>query len=223
MQVLQRAPLVSLEAKRRLEAYFSQDAEVHDAQGLDDENLAVAAPEAAGFESQLQGIIDMLQGLATKFEDERTQLEKQEAESKHAFEMLSMDLHTQLDAARDARTEKAEAKADALQQAADGKGALADVTSTRDDDSRYLADVTATCELKASAFAERQKTRAGEIEAIKKAVDILSGGAVSGASQKHLPQLMQMNGSSLAQLREVSGSPAQAQVVFYLKDQARHT
>merc|ERR1739848_622281 len=107
----------------------------------------------------------------------------------------------------------------ALQSSADAKGDLQDTTTTRDDDSKYLADLTATCEQKSSDFAARQQLRAEEIAAVEKAIEILSSGTVSGASEKHLPQLIQ-KGSSLAQLRSVATNPNQLRVASYLKEQA---
>ena len=56
--------------------------------------------------------------------------------------MLSQDLKAQIGQATSARTEKSEAKAKALQSSADAKGDLQDTTTTRDDDSKYLADLT---------------------------------------------------------------------------------
>merc|ERR1719265_698234 len=100
-----------------------------------------------------------------------------------------MDLTGQIEAATEARTEKAEKKANALQNAADAKGDLSDTSTTRDDDSKYVSDLISTCELKSTAFADRQTLRGEEIEAIQKAIEILAGGAVAGASEKHLPQL----------------------------------
>jgi len=201
--------IVPAESKRIIDAFLAQDP---------DENLAVAAPEANAYEFQAQGIVDMLTKLGGKFEDERTELEKEETNARHAFEMLSQDLKAQIDQATQARTEKAEAKAKALQAAADAKGDLQDTTSTRDDDSKYLADLTATCEQKSSAFAERQQLRADEIAAVEKAIEILSSGAVSGASEKHLPQLVQVN-TALAQLRAEAQNPNQLRVAAYLKEQ----
>merc|ERR1719271_303657 len=159
----------------------------------------------------------MLTKLAGKFEDERTDLEKEETNARHAFEMLSQDLKAQIGQATSARTEKSEAKAKALQSSADAKGDLQDTTTTRDDDSKYLGDLTATCEQKSSDFAARQQLRAEEIAAVEKAIEILSSGAVSGASEKHLPQLIQK--SSLAQLRSVAQNPNQMRVAAYLKEQ----
>jgi len=187
------------------------------AQGTEDE---LAAPEANAYEFQAQGIVDMLTKLAGKFEDERTDLEKAETNAKNAFEMLALDLNSQIDQGKSARTEKSEGKAKAEQSAAEAKGDLKDTTVTKDDDSKYLADLTATCQQKSDAFADRQKLRAEEIEAVEKAIEILSSGAVSGASEKHLPGLVQVKSSSFAQLRTVEMNPNQRRVAAYLTNQA---
>merc|ERR1719440_866146 len=129
-----------------------------------------------------------------------------------------MDLKSQIDNAERARGEKTEAKAKALETVASATGDLADTTTTRDDDSKYLSDLTATCEQKAAAFAERQQLRADEIAAVEKAIEILSSGAVSGASEKHLPQLVQMK-AALAQLRAEAQNPNQLRVAAYLREQ----
>merc|ERR1719482_2102078 len=139
--------IIPAESKKAIDSFLAQDP---------DENLAVAAPEANAYEFQAQGIVDMLTKLAAKFEDERTELEKEEMNARQAFEMLSQDLKSQIEQATQARTEKSESKAKALQNAADAKGDLQDTTSTRDDDSKYLSDLTATCEQKSSDFAARQ-------------------------------------------------------------------
>merc|ERR1719420_580146 len=139
------------------------------------------APEANAYEFQSKAIVNMLSKLAGKFDDERTTLEEEETEAKHSFEMLKADLSNQLTAANEARTANAEAKAKALQGAADSKGALQDTVTTRDDDEKYSADLTATCEQKSTDFNARQKLRSAEITAIEKAIEILAGGAVSGA------------------------------------------
>jgi len=206
-----KSSIIPAESKRIIDSFLAQDPE--------DENLAVAAPEANAYEFQAQGIVDMLTKLAGKFEDERTDLEKEETNARHAFEMLSQDLKAQIDDATNARTEKSEAKASALQGAADSKGDLQDTTSTRDDDSKYLADLTATCEQKSSDFANRQQLRADEIVAVEKAIEILSSGAVSGASEKHLPQLVQVKKTALAQLRSDVQNPNQVRVAAYLRSQ----
>jgi DNA repair exonuclease SbcCD ATPase subunit len=205
--------MIPADEQSKIQSFLSTE----DGQSLTE---AAEAPEANAYEFQSQGIVDMLSKLASKFEDERTDLEKEETSARQAFEMLSQDLKAQLEMATAGRTEKSEAKAKALQNSADAKGNLQDTTTTRDEDSKYLADLGATCEAKSSAFAERQQLRAEEIEAVEKAIEILSSGAVSGASEKHLPQLMQVKTSSLAQFRSDSMNPNQERVAAYLKSRA---
>merc|ERR1719217_1894024 len=189
---------------------------------MNDENaLKMSAPEANAYEFQSQAVVDMLEKLAAKFADERAALEEEESEAVHSFSMLSADLNNQLDAARSAESEKSQAKAKALQGAADSKGALQDTVTTRDDDSKYAADLTATCEQKSTDFANRQILRGEEIEAIQKAIEILADGAVSGASEKHLPQLVQMKGTSFAQLRSDNMNPMKQKVISFLNKRAK--
>merc|ERR1719301_457341 len=88
-------------------------------------------------------------------------------------------------------------------------------------DKKYLAELTATCEQKASDFESRQQLRAEELEAIEKAIEILSSGAVAGNSEKHLSLLQAFKHASLAQLRAEGRSPLQERVAQYLQDQAR--
>jgi len=183
--------------------------------------LDTTAPgEANAYESQSSGIIDMLEKLNGKFDDERSALEEEETNAKHSSEMLMADLKRTLEAANGERTAKSVAKGKALQGAADAKGALQDTVTTREDDEKYAADLTATCEQKSTDFANRQTLRAEEIEAVQKAIEILGSGAVAGASEKHLPQLLQVKASSFAQLRNSNQSPNQQKVAAYLTKRA---
>jgi len=181
----------------------------------------VSAPEANAAEFQSQGIIDMLQKLYDKFVDERTTLEKDETNSRHAFDMLMQDLNSQVENGTAARDEKAQTKAKKLQAKADAEGSLQDTSTTRDDDKKYLEDLTATCEQKAAEFESQQNLLTEEQVAISKAIEIISSGAVSGNSEKHLPQLLQTKGAALAQLRSDGRSPTQTRVADYLRDRAR--
>jgi len=207
-----KSNLFPAESRKVLEAFLSMGS---------GEVEKLGAPEANAYEFQSQAIVDMLSKLLGKFDDERHTLEEEETEAVHSFEMLAADLKNNLDSANQARTEKSEAKAKALQGAADSKGALQDTVTTRDDDSKYTADLTATCEQKSSDFANRQQLRTEELEAINKAIEILAGGAVSGASETHLPQFVQIKGTSFAQLRSDSTTPTQKKVAAYLTARAQ--
>merc|ERR1719161_3081563 len=148
-------------AKKAIMAFIQSDPE---------ENLAesMMAPQANAYEFQAQGVIDMIQGMKDKFEEEQSDLEKKEMNAKFSFETLSQDLKSQIEDGTQDKTEKEAEKGDALKSAGQAKADLASTTGTRDDDSKYLADLTATCEAKSAAFAERQQLRAEEIAAIEK-------------------------------------------------------
>merc|ERR1719412_38536 len=211
LQALNSLQLIPKEAKRAINVFLEQDP---------DEGLAVSAPEAYGYEFQSQGVIEMLEKLLDKFIDERTVLEKEEMNSKHAFDMLIQDLTAQTDQAKQDREEKAETKAKKLQAKADAEGDLTDTTTTRDADQKYLDDLVATCEQKATDFESQQQLRTEELEAIAKAIEIISSNAVSGNADKYLPTLVQ-TGKSLAALRLDSQSRVQAQVQLFLQSKAK--
>jgi len=204
--------LIPADAKKAIEAFVQQDSN-------GDEGLAVSAPEANAYEFQSSGVVEMLEKLNDKFIAERTTLEKEEMNSKHAFDMLMQDLNAQIAQGSKDRDEKAESKAKTLQAKADATGDLKDTTSTRDADTKYLADLTATCEQKASDFESRQQLRADEIVAVEKAIEIISSGAVSGNADKHLPSLLQT--SSFAQLRSNLATQAQNRVAVFLQARSK--
>merc|ERR1712061_406652 len=204
--------LIPTEAKKAIGLFLQQDPA---------EGLAVSAPEAYGYEFQSHGIIEVLEKLLDKFIDERTKTEKEEMNTRHAYDMLMQDLTAQTDQAKQDREEKAETKAKKLQAKADAEGDLTDTTTTRDADIKYLDDLTATCEQKASDFESRQQLRSEELEAINKAIEIISSGAVSGNADTYLPKLVQQSSTALAQLRSSdSASLPQQRVAEYLRGRA---
>jgi len=214
VSALQQLRLVPAEAKRTLDLFLQTSEQP--------EGLAVSAPEAYGYEFQSHGVIEMLEKLLDKFIEERTSIEKQEMNTKHSFDMLMQDLAAQIDQATQDRTEKAEIKAKKLQAKANAQGDLKDTTTTKIADEKYLADLTATCEQKASDFESRQQLRSEEIEAINKAIEIISSEAVSGNAETYLPKFVQKSSTVLAQLRAngAEGMPQQ-RVAEYLQGRAR--
>eukprot|EP00928_Gymnodinium_smaydae_P099830 TRINITY_DN963_c0_g1_i1.p1 TRINITY_DN963_c0_g1~~TRINITY_DN963_c0_g1_i1.p1 ORF type:complete len:710 (-),score=200.51 TRINITY_DN963_c0_g1_i1:78-2141(-) len=222
VSALKSLTLIPREAKRVLDTYLLQ-------QGEEPAGLGVSAPEANGYEFQSHGVIEMLEKLLDKFVEERTTLEKEEANTRHAFEMLVQDLTAQTDQAEQDKSSKASTKAKTLQSKATAEGDLTDTVTTKDEDKKYLSDLTSTCQMKASDFESRQQLRTEELEAIDKAIEILSGSAVAGAAEKHLPSLMAVAAkhsgaaaSMLAQLRGQEQSPAQERAVQFLRHQGAH-
>jgi prefoldin subunit 5 len=212
--------LLSKEAKSAITAFLEQEPAEAETNGAA-EGLEVRAPDAYGYEFRSHGVIEMLQKLHDKFIGERTDIEKKESNSKHAFDMLSQDLTAQIGQATKDRESKSGTKAKKLQMQADAEGDLTDTAATKAADEKYLQDLTATCEMKASDFESRQQLRTEEIEAIEQAIDILSGDEASGNAAKHLPTMLQAEvGSALAQLRAETGADAKSRAATFLRRQA---
>lgn len=199
---------VPVKTKRVIDAFLEQEEE------------PFQPPEASGYEFRSHGVVDMLEKLQDKFSEERSNLEKEEMNKKHSFEVLRQDLTASVKNAEESKTSKSQRRAKALQSEAEMKSDLDDTTTTKADDEKYLKDTSASCTQKEKDFADRQKLRADEIVAIEKAVEILSSDSVSGSADKHLPSLMQQK-SSLAQLRSSgSRSPNQERAATFLREQA---
>merc|ERR1719223_348797 len=202
---------IPAKARATVEAFLAED----------DVGLGVSAPEADGYQSRSGGIIEMLEKLLDEFIAERTALEKEETQSKQAYDMLMQDLKSQLSQDNADIQSSTETKAKKLEAKAKAEGDVGDTTDQMNEDTKYLDDLTATCGEKSKAFEARQQLRAEELEAIEKAIEIVSSGAVSGNADKHLPSLIQTRkGNALAQLRS-SLSNDQANVVQYLQRRSK--
>jgi chromosome segregation ATPase len=200
-------------AMRVLDAYLQSGA----ATPPPPEELAVSAPEANAYEFQSEGIVKMLEDLEDKFDDKRAALEQDEMDVKHKYAMLMQQLQDTGEKLKKQLGRKAERKTQRQEDGATAKGELKDTTASRDEDQKYLDDAVAGCEQKSSDFESRQKLRAEELEAIKKAIEIISGEAVSGSADKHLPAFVQY--SSFA-LRASAMAESQGRVAVFLSSKA---
>jgi len=200
--------------KRTIYSFLATDEEVVQPAGL-----SVSAPEANAYEFQSGGVVEMLEKLLDKFRDERSTLEKDELGAKHAYEMVMQDLQDSIEAAKKVMGRATVTKAERETAAAEAKGELADTTKDRDYDQEYLDLMNAQCAQKSEDFANRQQLRGEELEAIGKAVEILSSGAVSGNADKYLPGFVQKKVSAM-QLRAGSRRPVQKNVAAFLQGRA---
>jgi hypothetical protein len=189
---------------------------LQEAAELDD---GVAPPEVAAYESSSGGVIEMVEQLGEKFYDEKVALEKREANQKSAFNMLSADLESSIETAGMERGMKESSKAELLEEAAAKKGELGDTTAALAEDEKFLKDLNSECETKEFDYTKRQEMRQGEIEAIGKAIEIMSSTADAGAKHLGLAQ----RAVSLAQLRSKQHSLhyVQQAAANFLREQAR--
>jgi chromosome segregation ATPase len=181
--------------------------------------FGVSAPEAHGYQFQSSGVVDMLKKLKDKFDDERTTLDKEELNKKHAYEMLMQSLQDSVERATSAKSRKAKSYDQRMEAAAAAQGELDDTTAVRNADKTYLDDTIMACKVKSEDYESRQKLRSEERVALDKAIEILSGSSVAGAASKHLPALSQTS-VSFGLLRSTAYSPLQSQASDYLQMRA---
>jgi len=177
-----------------------------------------AAPEANAYEFQSGGVVTMLEKLLHKFEDELFALEKAEMNANANYELLVQKLVALIKDAKDAIAKKATEKAERLEFAAAAKSDLETTSATKAEDEMTLSDTKAECHAKSDEYEKNQNTRADEVEAIEKAIEILASPAVSGNAAKHLPALAQV---SLIQVRELGNGSGREAAAAFLHRQAK--
>jgi len=190
-------------------------------QEAEDEGITIPNPQASAFEGSSGGIIDLVEKLGDKFTDEKRELEKREHNDKSAFEMAQKDLTTQIASAGQERGRKETTKSKTLEAEAQAKGDLADTQASLAEDEKFLADLDSECKQKSFDYEQRQIVRQGEIDAITKATEVMSGDSVAGANA-HV-SLVQKKAVSLAQLRSSVRNPVQDAVANFLQQQADKT
>merc|ERR1719182_1256474 len=206
-------------AKRTIMAFLSSS----DSQKEDP--LSVTAPEAAAYEFQSGGVVEMLEKLDDKFKGELHELEKKMIVAGNDFTMQIQELIGQIEMATDESSLKTKVKAERAQDEATAKGDLATTKNDLATDSKYLKDLIVECDQKAKDFENRQMLRKDELTAINKAIEITSSDEVMGTGEKHLPQFIQLKStkSSMSMLRSSADSPLRKKLVSFLSQRAKET
>lgn len=225
IQVLAKFPDFEVnEARSALNAFLSTSTENTPA------GTSHKAPDAHAYEFQSGSVVDLLEKLLGKFKEERNDLEKVEANNRHAHELLVQDLSNSVATGTSLRQDKAQQKASKEQQAANSRSELSETTKNRDSNQHYLDELTGQCRTKANEFQTRQQIRADEVTALTQAIDILSQ-RVQPLAEKHLPTLIEtaaakvgtslLQVASKASLRATGDRDVQEKVAFFLKESAK--
>merc|ERR1719506_1598055 len=191
--------------------------------------LQVDAPQAASnaFESSdsTGGVQDAVGKLKERIEGKREDLEKEETEAKFAFETLIGQLDLNTEQAQNEIEEKTQSKAQRLADFESYTQEVETTSATLKMDEKYFADLEAQCTTKSEEFGARQKMREEELEAIAKAIEVMSGSTVSGAADEHLPSFIQTRRSfALLRASAVSSSERTAavhRVMIFLQGRAK--
>merc|ERR1719463_749228 len=117
--------------------------------------------------------------------------------------MVVQDLTDTIDRCNSDSTSKSQDSQMKKERVGEAKKELGVATKDHDEDTKFLSDLEAECREKSASFEEKQQLRTEEIAALEKAIEIMSGSAVSGAAEEHLS--LAATSTSLVQLRN-SGS-----------------
>merc|ERR1719199_854400 len=108
------------------------------------------------------------------FEHNLASSQQEEMEGVKSYEQLKGAKETEIGAGSDQISQKSEELAASDEKCATDKQDLIDTTATLKADRDFLAQLKMTCQQVDAQMEERQKTRALEIEAVSKALSILS-------------------------------------------------
>jgi len=147
-------------------------------------SLMQLGEDPAGFKFSSGAIIELMVDTLKQFKNNKNDLDAEEAEKKHTFDMAQGARFNQIKAleasladaeAGSAEKEEAKAKADADKTK---------TTEDRDADNAFMNDLTSQCEEKATAWDARSKTRSAELVALASATATLKGEVASVAMVK---------------------------------------
>jgi hypothetical protein len=144
------------------------------------------APASAAYESQGGGVVAMLEGLLEKFKGELSAAQEEESNKAHDFDLTVIHLSDTIAKSNVDREEKAAAKASTAAASAKAQGELADTKESLADTQKVLRDMKAEHKTKSATITENQKVRAGELEALAKAIEIMSSPEVAGSYAKRI-------------------------------------
>jgi len=222
---VKQSKMVPISVKRTIMSFLQQPVADSVPDAMPDDHLSIDAPEAAGYSFQSGGVVDMLVKLKNQFKREKTDLEKTELGAQQAFMQILQQLTDNIENADHEINKKTTLRAETEEQKAEDEGEKQATILDRNEDQKYLDETKALCMQKTVDFEARQKLRQEELDAINKAIEIMSSNTVAGAGEKHLPSFLQRKStqSVLLQIKTGEETPAQAQLVEFLLARARQS
>jgi len=144
------------------------------------------APDVAAYEFQSNGIVEMLEGLLDKFEKELGEVESAETNKVQNYEMNKQQLTDLISYSNKNRDEKSVSKADLTAKSGEAKGDLAATQKSKAADEKTTAEMNSIHSQKAEVFASNQEVRKAELEALNKAIEIISAPNVADSYAGHV-------------------------------------
>merc|ERR1719324_1899783 len=181
--------------------------------------VARGGPAVNAYEFQSGGIISLLEKFLKKFQGELEEVETEESNQAKNFDLEMINLSNTIDYLKKEIEEKSVLKAKRSKESAQAKANLASTKKELAEDEKTLADMTATFAAKSDQFKANQEVRKAELEAIGKAIEIISDPSVAGSYGEHV-NMAQMK-TSFLQLRSARSRVSSRQrVVSFLEKKA---
>jgi C4-type Zn-finger protein len=180
---------------------------VQSSQESDDDSEDAGAPAAAVYEGQSGGVIETLEGLLEKAQEQLAAARQKETSASYNFQLLEQSLRDQLKVAnRDSAAAKKNAASSSEKQAI-AEGDLEVTSKDLSEDQKTLSGLHGNCLTRAQDFESATKSRAEELNALaaaKKVLEETSRGAASQAYGLDQVSFLQMSsGADLANFEAV--------------------
>merc|ERR1719487_2924925 len=132
-------------------------------------------PAPGAYEFQSGGIVDTLKDLKDKFQKRADDLQTEEDAAQQSYDAAAGAKREQIETDKATLKTEEENFAQTKSDIATTTEELTEEKAQLNDNNLYLKDITATCGMKAKEWDQRSVSRGGEIEAISKALEILTG------------------------------------------------
>jgi len=162
-------------------------------------------------------VIELLKNLKMKFEDDLTQIEKEETNAQNGYDMAKKARDNAIDAAEDSKGEKEDLKGEVDSEKNEAENDLANEKEELEADTGTLEATEKDCSVKKSEWDERSSIRTNEIAAIGQAIKIL---AKVADVQTEAPDTAAAPTSPVGFL-QVSSNDPKMKAVIYLRQQAK--
>jgi len=211
VQVKSAASVIqALQALVKASAFSAADANtltsfVQSRQEAEDNDEEPGAPEAATYKSKSGSIVDVLEDLLDKANEQLDAARKKETSARHNFEMLAQSLKDEIKFSTKDMDEAKKSSASSSEAKSEAEGALAATSKDLAGDKAALEELKKDCATHADDYAAEVKSRAEELKAVQDAKKVLSdttggaGGVAYGLSQT-APSFLQLGRSGSALL-----------------------
>merc|ERR1719484_369567 len=132
-------------------------------------------PAPGAYEFKSGGIIDTLKDLKDKFQKRRDDLQTEEDAAQASDDAAAGAKREQIETDKATLETEEDNFATTQSDIATTTEELTEEKAQLNDNELYLKDITGTCEMKAKEWDQRSVSRGGEITAISKALEILTG------------------------------------------------